>query len=402
MNFEILDRKEENNSTCLLIKASLKDYISTLPSDYDNYDVQRSIVNNSYLDRLVNTILKKGHIPSITLISDKDVNELQNEIVDDFKILDGLQRTHRMKLIYETKELFLRDIKDAYEQLTDFQFKRKFRDQLLEIGSSSNILIEIKKFFEEHGENELNDCFDANYQWFELWSGLSPEDEVRKMLVLNAGHKPVNIKHQLELLFQNILPIMEDVKSGSISIKREKEVSSITFSKQRELGTYHFSHLISALISFLDKKPVTTNTQFIAKMQEDEKKLYELMSYFSYELIEKFIKSVYAIDVAAKREFQDLGTQWVGREVSLVSLFGAIGQQISDVNQIDECIGRLADNFEKCNLLEYEECRNSVDLAKVNIGNINKKNIYNAFIKFSESGFTETINWRDIFSGGDL
>ncbi|HHQ4526105.1 TPA: hypothetical protein ACSP1O_004060, partial [Aeromonas veronii] len=65
------------------------------------------------------------------------------------------------------------------------------------------------------------------------------------MLVLNAGHKPVNIKHQLELLFQNLLPIFEGVKSGDVRIVREKNISSAEFSKTREVGIYHFSHLIS-------------------------------------------------------------------------------------------------------------------------------------------------------------
>ncbi|HHQ4526104.1 TPA: hypothetical protein ACSP1O_004059 [Aeromonas veronii] len=136
MKFKILDKKSEKNSTCFLLRSSLENYISHIPNNYDDYEIQRSIVNNSYLDRLVYTVLNKGHIPSITLITDESAESIENGYVRDFKILDGLQRTHRLKVIFETKNLFLE--KKAYitSDISDFQIKRMFRNELSEIGSS--------------------------------------------------------------------------------------------------------------------------------------------------------------------------------------------------------------------------------------------------------------------------
>ena len=401
MKFEILDRKIENGSTCLLVKATLEEYISTMPIDYDSYDVQRSIVSNSYLDKLVDTVLKKGHIPSITLISEDTVSVIERGAIDDFKILDGLQRTYRLKVIYDTRRLFIDEIRDTCVDLSEFQIKRQYREQLVDIGSSGNLLMAIKSFYDVNGETKLNDCFSGNLQWFELWSGLTPEDEVRKMLVLNAGHKPVNIKHQLELIFRNVLPIIDEVKIKRITIVREKEVSSTKYSKDRTLGTYHFSHLISALVSFIEKKPITTNTSFIAKIQNDEKKLYEFMQHFTYEFLEQFLKAVYRIDLAAKEAFDELGIKWIGREVSLVSLFAAIGAAAIDNQEIESISAELSRNFDKCNLKEYEICRNSVDLGKVNIGNVNKRYIFEAFRKLIGSSFNDDIDWNYLFLRGN-
>ena len=136
MKFKILDKKSEKNSTCFLLRSSLENHISHIPNNYDDYEIQRSIVNNSYLDRLVYTVLNKGHIPSITLITDESAESIENGYVRDFKILDGLQRTHRLKVIFETKNLFLE--KKAYitNDISDFQIKRMFRNELSEIGSS--------------------------------------------------------------------------------------------------------------------------------------------------------------------------------------------------------------------------------------------------------------------------
>lgn len=399
MKFKVLDTKSEAASICFLVSASLEDYVRSIPSDYDSYEIQRAIVNNSYLDRLVYTIFKKGHIPTITLITDDSVDSINNGFIRDFKILDGLQRTHRLKIIFETKELFLRNVGDLNKEISDFQLKRRFRDQLAEIGSSGNIFTAIKEFYYKQGLDELNKCFTENTQWFEIWSGLTPEDEVRKMLVLNAGHKPVNIKHQLELLFQNVYPIFESVKSGDIVIIREKEASSAAFSKGRTTGTYHFSHLISALISFFEKKPVSTNSNFISKVQDDDQKLKKFSEVFSYSFLEDFLRSVNKLDIAAQSHYGEVGLQWIGREVSLTSIFAVIGRHSESGDQLVSIVDELSSNFDKCNLLDYENCRNSVDLAKVNIGNVNKRNIFKAFDDFLNEGMSNSIDWNEVFEG---
>jgi hypothetical protein len=399
MKYEILDKKQENKNTCYLIKSSVKEYISNLPADYDNYDIQRSIVSNLYLDKLVHTVLHKGHIPSIVLVSGDDCSSIESNNISNFKILDGLQRTFRLKQIYDTKILYQTSIKNKSLELSDFQLKRKFREELLEINSSSNILLAIKNYDDEYGEQSLNECFLNNFQWFEVWVGLTPEEEVSKMLILNAGHKPVDIKHQLELLFHNILPIIEDVQSGSITIVKDKDMSSMLFSKGRNLGHYHFSSIISSLISFVEGKAVTTNSALVLSIQENESKLNSYKRYCTYEFIEAFLYAIYSLDKAAHREYKELGTQWFGREVSLVSLFGVIGKISKEPLDLVEVTKCLADNFSKMNLNDYEDCRNNVNLSKVNVGKVNKRYISEGLTGFIESSFAHEIDWKKIFLG---
>ncbi|WP_235466392.1 hypothetical protein, partial [Aeromonas australiensis] len=70
-----------------------------------------------------------------------------------------------------------------------------------------------------------------------------------------------------------------------------------------------------------------------------------------------------------------------------------------DSNELSVIVDRLSDNFEKMQLTDYEACRNNVDLAKVNIGNINKRNIYEGVLNLLSSDMGENINWSQIFSG---
>ncbi len=100
----ILDHREEKTSKCFLSRMSLEDYVKSLPSSYQDYDVQREIVSNVYLDHLVDTVLNRKHIPPIVLIvngQDYTVNDNVLEL-GGFKIIDRLQRTFRLQAIRKT------------------------------------------------------------------------------------------------------------------------------------------------------------------------------------------------------------------------------------------------------------------------------------------------------------
>lgn len=401
MKFDQLDFKVEGAASCYLIKSSLSEYLSSLPDDYASYDVQRAIVSNSYLDKLVLTVLNKRHIPSITLVLDGG-GDLTGSDISSFKILDGLQRTHRLKVISDTKNLFLEKIVPQLHGESDFQLKRKYRDELVSIGSSSYILIELKRMYDSHGRGALESCFSENYQWFEIWSNLGPREQVQKMLLLNAGHKPVNIRHQLELLFNNIFAMLAEVKAGHIKVSREKDVSSSSHSKARSVGEFHFSHLISSLISYVEKRPVSTNSNLIEKIQSDEDRYYELVDVFTYEFLEGFVAALYEIDVEAGKVFGAEGVQWMGRDTSLTAIFAALGEcSQSPEDFLDKC-RFLARSFSLVNVSGYEVARKKLDLAKVNIGAVSKRIIFRAVIRLVQDGFSEQVNWLSAFEREEL
>jgi hypothetical protein len=398
MQFETLDIKSEDGAICHLIKSSLSEYLSSLPEDYASYDVQRAIVGNSYLDKLVLTIINRRHIPSITLVLEDGV-DLQTKNIESFKILDGLQRTHRLKIINETKNLLLQKIVNNHEELSEFQLKRKYRNELVSIGSSSYILIELKKFYDLHGSEALEDCFTKNYQWFEAWSGLSASEQVQKMLLLNAGHKPVNIRHQLELLFNNTYVMFAEVKAGHIKISREKEISSASHSKQRHIGDFHFSHLISSIISYAERKPISTNSDFIESIQSDKDRYSELTEIFTYEFLESFVRVLYKIDFAADQYFGHEGVQWMGRDTSLSGMFAALGAKSKTPKEFINKCELLAQNFQNSAISDYEVARKNIDLAKINIGAVSKRAIFKSFANLIENNFSTPINWHIAFDG---
>ena len=407
----ILDTLEESSGTCYLVKVKLGDYICAVPDNYKKYDVQREIVKNVYLDNLIQTVFQKKHIPPIVLVAEKskfNVEEINFEMNNDFKILDGLQRTFRLKAIYDTIQLLKEQVEISQEifELSKIQISRKYKDELERINSSTMSLNRSIEFLNEKSReiSILNEIFDRD-QWFEIWTGLTPEEEISKMLVLNAGHKPVKTKHQLELLFLNVIDILKDAQFEKLKVIREKDVSSAIYSKNRRTGEFHFSHLITALLSFAKGSPLTTNVDLVQKKQSDyfDDEIFD--NYMQYPFLREFVAVLLEIDETLVKEYGGDGTKWMGRETSLVGLFAAAGKFAQEMETTaSSALQKL--NEKVCakpailNLKGFEQERNSVDLAKVNIGTINKKAVYNGVYDIL-IGKGELLDWKTYFKGSN-
>lgn len=375
-----------------------------------DYDVQREVVSNTYLDNLLETVLHKRHIPPIVLVADSiGLNDEEGHTgfhLPTFKILDGLQRTYRLNSIYRTIDYFyqLLSVKDTILEDSRLKISRNHSEKLVKLDSNSKMLFEIREkynetFVPDQEPPNFLDSFDRN-QWFEVWTGLSPEDEVKKMLVLNAGHKPVKTKHQLELLFLNLVPILNKSSGPEFKLKREKESSS-SFVKNRKLGEFHFSHIITALLSMKEGEPQTTNIQLVHETQSDDFNFHEYEKYFDFKFLEEFLAALVEFDRKIYETYREPGLKWFGREVSLVGVLAALGFfcRLKDFSPIEgmqyfrEHKSRIVNSL---NLIQYEDLRNSLDLSKVNIGSVNKKAIFAGTLKIL-LGETESLDWKEIF-----
>lgn len=401
----ILDEIKENNSNCYLSKIILSDYVTSLSESYQEYEVQREIVSNTYLDNLIETVLYKKHIPPIVLVVDENKFSINENVIDisEFKILDGLQRTFRLKLIWDTIQFFKAQviISDEILSFTRLQLSRRYYEELEKINSNSKVLESVINFYNLlKDKNEIDSPF-TNYQWFEVWSNLNPQEEVNKMLILNAGHKPVKTQHQLEILFLNLIPIIKKAELERFQLIREKDSNSTIFSKNRTVGQFHFSHLITSILSLNEGKPVTANVNLVHKAQSTDFEIEDFAKYFNYTFLHKLISLLLKFDDVLYSKYQDVGTKWLGREISMTGTFGALGrfalinskspEEILDIFDV-----KIIQNVNSLNLEEFEKVRNSLDLSKINIGTVNKNAVYNGVYEILNEHI-DSINWSIYF-----
>ena len=408
---KILGKFSESIGQCYLTEIVLGEYLANLPDDYHQYDVQREIVKNAYLDNLVQTIVQRKHIPPIVLVTEANDLEVKGDIlrIQNFKILDGLQRTFRLNSIYKTLKLLRREIGKGSNilELSKLSISKKYKDELEQFNSSSSILLNLIDALKNELNNDvtqLESLFERK-QWFEVWAQLTPDEEVSKMLILNAGHKPVKTKHQLELLFRNIIPILNKLDFPEFKLVREKEMSSINYTKERELGQFHFSHIITSVLSLGEGKPLTSNIDLIQKSQSNYFDNEILDEFLQIDFLKELVRTLLDLDKAIKEFYGIEGTRWIGRETSLVGIFAAAGRYMQERNikpavALQHLRDKVVGRPETLNLKDFEEKRNSLDLAKINFGNINKKAVFNGVYDIL-LGTETTLNWDKYFSRGE-
>jgi hypothetical protein len=402
MKVVVLDEIMERDAKCFLCKVDLAVYVQNIPSNFKDYEIQRGIVKNPYLEGILDTLLKKNHIPSITLVAENQPEVKDGELIlSDYQVLDGLQRTYRLYLIYRCLDHIIQHkLESDFNQYWN-ENRYFFVDEINAPRQLVRRLTELPKSDREHSE----EIFSGITLWLEIWHGLNKEDQIQKMLLLNAGQKSMSIKHQLELLFSFAL---KELQRPGIEVVTEKEMSSIQYSKSRTIHQYHFSHIVSALISLDAGKLVNTNADFVSSIHRDETAEINFANAFRTVTIELTIDFLVELDQKLSERYDDLGVKWLGREVVLVGIFGAIGAAIfggptngSDAGaevfgeQLQGHFQTLIQHVGSLNLGEFEKCRNAVSLNKVNIGNVNKKAVFSAVQDILKE--SELMSWKHYF-----
>ena len=111
-----------------LAKCNLYEYLSELKKDFFDFDVQRRIVSNSYLDKIGESILEGEPLPAFTLTSE-EIDDANSEVnLKNTDILDGLQRTYRLWVIIFLERLIgegYGDFDNLYEKIKDSEEGRK-------------------------------------------------------------------------------------------------------------------------------------------------------------------------------------------------------------------------------------------------------------------------------------
>jgi len=396
MEVMVLAKREFSTGTLFTVSCTLREYLNNIPSDSNTYEIQREIVKNVYLDALAETLFNDDHIPNIVLVADDKYENIGLTKLNDLQILDGLQRTTRLQAIYAVLNENIEKTNSANEQILKIQQSgpvgaeiiRQARNQIAKKLASGETLTKMLTAFDR-------------IQHFEVWFGLSYEQKVRRMLLLNAGHKSVSVRHQLELLFLTWLPQIKTLSGNRLHIYREKERPSIRFSKERVAGDFHFSHLMAGILALAKGRPVTTNADLIMdiKIGEVNDKFFEEVSNES--LIVEVINLLIALDNAAIRSDIEARDKWAGREIVIVGVLAAIGcyakKNSMEISSALRTAAQALERLPTLNLERFEASRNSLDLSKINIGNVNKNAVFNGMTAILNGSFDGS--WAEYFAG---
>jgi len=436
MNIKYFTKREESDGgVCYFCEANLAEYLDSIPEEYNTYDIQRGFVNNIFLDKIVDTVKDNKFIPPIVLVLKNDTDlASKNQIVNgNFNILDGLQRTTRLKMLYEATK-----------------FLKENENDILDLNG-----LKLGVYFKKNGENEYStessyvkvakergltvEHFEEYTQWFEIWSNINKAQQIEKMILLNAGHKSMDVKHQLELIFLTSLKIdkynddqcmklCEDGKKNEEECKKyweynkckkdftciihSKKISTRSFYSKKRKYDIHFTLLLDAIIALEKQKPFAIDQKSLVDLQvnyNDYKIIKEIIS--NENNINLLVELFNALDDIFCDKFQEKGLEFLGRESVVIGLFAAFGTFIDDYKKIDISIinikEKINDQIEIFDVESFEKMKKQVDITAFNIGNIMKETVYYLTrsmlrgdnITFNSFPVNDPIKYRNFIKG---
>lgn len=406
LKLEILSSFEEKKAICYLCKASLDDYVKSIPDKYEGYISEgNDDYNNFYLNKFIESLLNNKYIPSIVLNSkgtsysiDK---EKKNITLKKYNILDGSRRTNKINMISRAFEFYLKKYNDNEEldKYTNFALKRKYKTEIEKNKIDIEYLYNVIKFYRN---NKLDkDTFKKHQQIFEVWINLEDSEVVDKMLVFNVGHKTTKLKNQMELLFLNVLS--ETKLSKFVSTK---EIKASSFVDNKEVGKLHLVHFVFALLTFDKAEPILRNRKHLYITQEnDGEKLEKIKKFFQADYLHSFVNFAEKLDKIYYQEYGLYGVKWIEEDAIMIGTYAAFGKYFkkrydSDLKVLEKCFDKILEtikkNIRKIRVKEFENEAKKTDVTIENVDNLYKYASYFFYYKMLED--EKPPNWNKIFN----
>jgi len=360
MNIEILGYAEDlrTHTHVVYAKMLINHYLELVGKDFDQFDIQRRREKHKAYNRLKQDVLAGALLPSITLAIRMEkvdtllplVKERNNNFLSEalatpgqVTILDGLQRTFLLNELTEEGQPF---------------------------QPSQTVLLEF---------------------WFEK----DIRNLIYRIIVLNAGQKPMSMRHQLELLFLTVKDRLQTEIPG-LEIFMEREGNRRTKSRK-----YPLDRIATSYQCFITKTPEVQRENLVAQkmVEEDalassEQELGEQFdSYKEYLVIYANLDDdICRIYPGSHNTEIPSGTNWFGSDNVMNSFFAAVadyGTTLARQDRVNKACYRLSERLSSAHpgedplgLEKLQQLISGFNTRKVNVGFATRKLITTGFKEY--------------------
>lgn len=368
MNFECKFVDFDHRLKCYVVsaRATYEWYLDATNGAENNLGIQRDIIKGQKTYQTLRQDLKRGCVlPPVVIAINQvnlpeklqsfpeepflriraiDLDELHQVLVQanssDIQIIDGLQRTNAIRSVAnelqaEDKSLFL---------------SRPLR--------------------------------------FEIWLNIGLDALAYRMLLLNAGQKPMSMKHQIEILSDSMRLALQDINGLEIIRSMDKR-------RRVQPGQFQLSVLTSAFQAWLQKSPNVDLRNAVTEQLLSDEAIEELgrglspNSHRSGDRFKQFIAWLVQVD----RALGPANVGFFGNETVVQAITAVISKFSSAQETEARCTEAqqrlLADIAIDANALRpdlFEEFRREIDPKKQNVGEASRLLAFRAFSEYIISG----------------
>ncbi len=347
------------NAKIVYAQIPIGDYLSLVGSSFDTFTIQRKKEKYKAYDRLKKDIVEGTLLPSITLavkpgrvdvllplIESNNISALETELsaAGQVDILDGLQRTYILKELKDEQTAF----KPGQTILLEFWLEKELRHLIYRI------------------------------------------------IVLNAGRKPMSMRHQVELLFLVIKQTIENQIPGlQLYLERDE-------TRRRGPRKYALDRIAMAYQCFLLRSHEVQRESVVAQELAEGEILDSTEDFLNDQFVQftKYLElyaqlddkgcEVYAQEDSGKG--LPTGALWFGSETTLNSFFAALsdfGTNEQRKTRIDSALRELLASLNQAQpgqdplgLETLDQLIKGLNPRKVNIGSATRRLYFTAFKEF--------------------
>lgn len=360
-----LDSDFRLRAHCANIKCSYGWYIAKTRGAEANLKIQRRMISGSKAYATLRSDLKKGCVlPPVVMAVDipllksnlpvlsvdaSDNHTLLREIgnlVDDVDphnvyIIDGLQRTNALRQVCE--------------ELNGSE-REEFLRRLLRV---------------------------------EVWLNIGFSALAYRMLLLNAGQRPMSIKHQVEILSQNLKTDLQSIP----------EIEIMEFGARRvRPGQFQLSKLALAFQAWLQGDPNVDVRNTVVEQMLADSALETLSATLNSDTrqsgddrFREFGEWLVSMDHLIGSE----NLEFLGNETVLQGIAAAVGSSQRNAElrgRVERCLEKLKleqetqSDSDALGIHAFENVRRGIDPSKKNVGEATRNLVYGAFQEFFFTG----------------
>lgn len=364
MPLEILGEATDvrTGTRVIYAKSDIRSYINLVGNDFDEFNIQRRRVKHKAYSRMREDIIAGALLPTISLAvkeefiqlvedanGDKDAIAAALSAPNRVNILDGLQRTHTLFDII---------------------------NEQIELRDNQTILLE-------------------------FWLEGNIKNLIYRIIVLNAGQKPMSMRHQIELLFSATKDTLENSIAG-LEVFSERDDA-----RRTRPGKYSLERLSLSYYSYITKSPEIDKENIVAQQLQEDEILSEGEEKFGekFDRFTELLRLYLELDTKIFAEYRGDGLTWIGSENVMLSFFSAAANfdaRADGANRvnaaIDTLLKLLTQPIEAQDPLALDVLRGvtqGFNSRKVNVGFATRKLLFNSFREYFRA--EGTVSLRDLW-----
>lgn len=351
-----IDRDDRLRNYCVTARCTYRDFLNLTESAERNLEIQRAIIKGTKAYATLRSDLKRGCVlpPIVLAVSVQlriDVSAGANVDLDQLSIdlssvtsegvyvIDGLQRTNA--------------IRQTAGELEGEELEA-FLNRLLRI---------------------------------EMWLNIPFGAIAYRMLLLNAGQRPMSVKHQVEILSSKLVDDLGEIPN--LDIFRVLETR-----RRTQPGQFQLAKIAQAFQAWLQGQPNLDLRNIVMEELLAESAIEVLGQTVpvgpnsrSHDGFHRYVDWLVRLDIA-------LGTEkltFLGNETVILGLSAAVGAM--ERNEVlakrvwpalEHLLASIRDNQDTdlIAFATFEKLRQGIDASKVNVGQATREMVFNAFKEY--------------------